>query len=165
MLHLSRRSVLAGGGVTLAVAGTVAWHMRGDAGAEQARVLYAQPLPKPERPLNVFHLGHSLVGRDMPAMLAQLAGIEHRYDSQLGWGTSLKQHWEPGEPINGFAEENDQTHYRDAKEAVGSGEYDAVVLTEMVDIVDAVRYHDSAHYLSRWAALAWSANPEVRIYL
>ncbi|MGJ8625636.1 MAG: hypothetical protein ACSHXB_01645 [Sulfitobacter sp.] len=165
MPQFSRRSVLIGGGVALAAAGTVAWRARKDAGAERARLLYADPLPKPNMPLNVFHLGHSLVGRDMPAMLAQLAGAGHRYDSQLGWGTSLKQHWEPSEAINGFAEENDHAQYRDAKEAVGSGEYDAVVLTEMVEIADAVRYHDTGDYLARWAGLAWGANPDTRIYL
>lgn len=64
---------------------------------EQLSALYATPLPQPSGPMSVFHLGHSLVGRDMPAMLAQLAGHDHA--SQLGWGTPLKAHWEPDEPI------------------------------------------------------------------
>jgi hypothetical protein len=45
------------------------------------------PLPAPKGPLKTYHLGHSLVGRDMPAMLAQLAG--HEYHSQLGWSKAL----------------------------------------------------------------------------
>ncbi|MFK7837221.1 MAG: hypothetical protein AB8B60_13465 [Sulfitobacter sp.] len=130
-----------------------------------AQTLYANPLPKPDGALNVFHLGHSLVGRDMPAMLAQLAGQGHRYDSQLGWGTSLKEHWEPDLPVNGFDVENDHPRFRPAKEAIGSGGYDSIVLTEMVEIADAIRYHDSAEYLARWAALAFEANPNARIYL
>ncbi len=134
-------------------------------GINAAETLYARPLPKPEGGQNVFHLGHSLVGRDMPAMVAQLAGEGHGYHSQLGWGTSLKEHWEPDLPVNGFEQENDHPHFRPAKEALGSGEYDAVVLTEMVEIADAIRYHDSADYLARWAGLAWDANPDVRIYL
>ncbi|MGJ8616306.1 MAG: hypothetical protein ACSHWS_05660 [Sulfitobacter sp.] len=165
MPHLTRRSAVAGLGLVLAGAGAVAWQSRGDVGADRARALYAQPLPAPDRALSVFHLGHSLVGRDMPSMLAQLAGGEHRYHSQLGWGTSLKQHWDPDETINGFAEENDHAAYRDAKQAIGSGGYDAVVLTEMVEIADAVRYHDSADYLAQWAGLARDANPNTRIYL
>ncbi len=32
-------------------------------------------------------------------------------------------------------------------------------------IRDAIRHHDSAEYLARWAALAHDANPETRIYL
>lgn len=134
-------------------------------GKARADALYATPLPEPSGALNVFHLGHSLVGRDMPAMLAQLAGNGHRYDSQLGWGTSLRAHWEPDVPINGFDAENDHPRYRDAREAIGSGDYDTVVLTEMVEIRDAIRYHDSAEYLARWAGRAWDANPDTRIYL
>ncbi|WP_146345837.1 hypothetical protein [Falsiphaeobacter marinintestinus] len=126
---------------------------------------YATSLPAPDRPLRVFHLGHSLVGRDMPAMLAQLAAPEHQYESQLGWGTSLKQHWEPGETINGFDAENDHPRYRDAKEAVSSGEYDAVILTEMVELKDAIKYHDSAKYLSKWADLARASSPTTQVYL
>ncbi len=127
--------------------------------------LYAAPLPAPEGPLAVYHLGHSLVGRDMPAMLAQLAPPGHRYDSQLGWGTSLREHWEPDVPINGFDSENAHPRYRPAREAVGSGDYDAVVLTEMVEINDALRYHKGARYLGRWADLARGAVPPPRVYL
>jgi len=115
--------------------------------------------------LRVYHLGHSLVGRDMPAMLAQLAGEGHGYEQQLGWGTSLKHHWEEDLPINGFERENDHPRYRDAKEALGSGDYDAVVLTEMVEIRDAIKYHDSGVYLPKWAELARQGNPKARVYV
>lgn len=126
--------------------------------------LYATPSPPPGEPLAVFHLGHSLVGRDMPAMLAQLAPPGHRYASQLGWGASLKAHWGDA-PINGFVQENDHPRFRDAAAAMDSGDYDAVVLTEMVEIRDAIRYHASADYLGRWARRAWSANPRAEVYL
>ncbi|TNF51926.1 MAG: hypothetical protein EP308_12315, partial [Burkholderiales bacterium] len=36
--------------------------------------MYAVPLTPPDKPLRVFHIGHSLVNRDMPVMLEQLAG-------------------------------------------------------------------------------------------
>jgi hypothetical protein len=132
---------------------------------EATASLYAAPLPAPPGPLRVFHLGHSLVGRDMPAMLAQLAGSGHRYESQLGWGTTLQAHWEPGVEIAGFAEENDHPRFRDAAEALASGDYDAVVVTEMVEIRDAIRYFESPAYLARWARRAWSGNPEARVFL
>ncbi|RKF16926.1 hypothetical protein D6850_05190 [Roseovarius spongiae] len=149
----------------LAVAGA-AWLLwpRGPS-AEEIAARYAAPLPAPEGPLRVYHLGHSLVGRDMPAMLAQLAGEGHRYESQLGWGASLRQHWEPDETINGFDAENDHPRHRPAREAVGSGDYDAVILTEMVEIKDAIKYHDSAQYLRKWADLARAADPAPRLYL
>jgi hypothetical protein len=97
----------------------------------------------------IYHLGHSLVGRDMPAMLAQLTGWEHH--SQLGWGASLMQHWQGDVP--GFAEENAHAAHRPAG-AIASGGYGALVLTEMVELKDAIRYHDSAEHLARWARRA-----------
>ncbi|WP_411889426.1 hypothetical protein [Yoonia sp. SDW83-1] len=127
--------------------------------------LYASPQPVPDGPQRVFHLGHSLVGRDMPAMLAQLAGDGHQYESQLGWGTPLKAHWEPDEQINGFDTENDHPRYRDAKQAVASGDYDAIILTEMVEVRDAIKYHDAPTYLHLWAKAGWDADPSVRVYL
>ena len=167
MKPATRRTALAGLGA-LALAAAAGQHLRTRdrrQGAAEAAALYAVPLNPPDAALNVYHLGHSLVGRDMPAMLAQLAGAGHRYHSQLGWGTSLRDHWEEDVPINGFAEENAHDRFRPAKQALASGSYDALVLTEMVEIRDAIRYHDAAAYLARWAGLAWDANPQTRIYL
>ena len=161
MSRLTRRIALAG--LAVAGAGAAFWWQRRQASAAAVQAAYAGPLSPPEGPLRTFHLGHSLVGRDMPAMLAQLA--DHTYESQLGWGTSLREHWEPDLAINGFDTENAHPRYRDARQAVGSGDYDALVMTEMVELRDAIRYHDSAKYLARWANLAHQAQPETRIYL
>ncbi|MEL0435762.1 hypothetical protein [Phycobacter sp. K97] len=123
------------------------------------------PLAAPDQPLNVYHLGHSLVGAVMPHMLAQLAPKGHIWNGQLGSGTALKQHWEPDETILDFDLVNQPPVWRDAKEAIGSGDYDAVVLTEMVELRDAVKYFGSAKYLRRWASLAREGSPDTRIYL
>lgn len=155
-------------GLPAAIAGlAAAWWLwpRPLADVAPTGLSHAAPLMPPDAPLAVYHLGHSLVGRDMPAMLAQLAGAGHRHDSQLGWGTSLRQHWEPDAPINGFAAENAHPRFRPAREAIGSGDYDAVILTEMVELRDAIRHHDSARYLARWAGLARGAAPQVRLFL
>jgi hypothetical protein len=123
---------------------------------------YQTPLPALVPPLKVYHLGHSLVGRDMPAMLAQM--VEgHEYSSQLGWGASLRNHWVGDIP--GFDTENITSSFQPAKPALESGQFDAVVLTEMVEIKDAIEYHDSAEYLALWAKLARAGNPDVRVYL
>lgn len=152
--------------VILALAGALWWWKSSPRKLSPAEVAQAYtPLPAPDGPLRVFHLGHSLVGRDMPAMLAQLADEGHSYDSQLGWGTSLREHWEPDLPINGFEAENAHPRFRPARDAVGSGAYDAVVLTEMVEIKDAVKYHKSGTYFPLWANLARQANPQARVYL
>lgn len=163
MARLSRRLTLTG--LALVAAGGAFWMMRRQSGKAEAEAFYAAPLPAPKGTLRVYHLGHSLVGRDMPAMLAQLADAGHHYDSQLGWGTSLKEHWEPDLPINGFDQENAHPRFRPATEAITSGTYDAVVLTEMVELRDAIKYHDSARYLGEWAKLVHAANPSARIYL
>lgn len=126
--------------------------------------LYDTPAPAPTKPQNVFHLGHSLVGPDMPVMLKQLAGEGHDYSSQLGWGTPLKAHWEPDEPINGFELRNMPSDYKDAKEAISSGNYNTLVLTEMVEIRAAIKYFDSAKYLREWVQLGRQSNPDMRIY-
>lgn len=167
-VRMGRRGALAGlAGFGLIWAGGLMgarWWQRRRVEAEAVAQLDA-PLSAPEAGLRVYHLGHSLVGRDMPAMLAQLAGAGHLHHSQLGWGASLRDHWEPEVPVRGFETENAHGAFRPAREAIGSGAYDAVVLTEMVEIRDAIRHHDSAAYLARWAALAHAANPDVRVYL
>lgn len=127
--------------------------------------LYDEPLAPPRQAISVYHLGHSLVGKDMPAMLAQLAGEGHGYGSQLGWGANLRQHWDPDVPVKGFEESNQHPEHRDPHEAMAAGDYDAVVLTEAVEIRQSIKYHDPQRYLHDWATAAWSGNPESRVYL
>ena len=126
---------------------------------------YLGKLAAPQLPLNVFHLGHSLVGRDMPAMVAQLAPEGHDYASQLGWGTPLRAHWYPDVSVNGFEAENAHSKFKPAREALSGGRYDAVVMTEMVELTDAIKYHDSPEYLANWATLIRGARPDARLYL
>lgn len=131
---------------------------------ESFEALYSSPAPAPDGARQVFHLGHSLVGRNMPAMLAQLAGNGHDYASQLGWGATLKSHWDPDVPINGFAAENAHDKYRDAHEALASQDYDALVLTEMVEIKDAIAYFESAAMLHHWTSSAQANGLPIYLY-
>ena len=132
---------------------------------DELRRLYDTPLPPPANPLRVFHIGHSLVNRDMPMMLEQLAGPGHDHRSQLGWGATLQSHWEADVPINGFEQENAHPRYQDALEAVRSGKFDVLILTEMVEIRDAIKYFNSPEYLRKWAREARTNRPDIRIYL
>lgn len=163
---MSKRLILILLAPVLVVLGALGLYARDPAplDAEAFEALYAAPAPLPDGPRHVFHIGHSLVGRDMPAMLAQLAGEGHDYASQLGWGATLKSHWDPDVPINGFAEENAHDKYRDAHEAVESGDYDALVLTEMVEIKDAIAYFDSSRMLHNWADKAHGLGLPVYFY-
>lgn len=127
--------------------------------------LYNDKLPSENHALRVYHLGHSLVGHDMPYMLKQLAGEKHQYHSQLGWGATLRSHWDPNVPINGFDRENDHDYYRDVFEAIESREYDAFVLTEMVEIKAAIKYHNSSKYFTNFAKKISTESPKSKIYL
>lgn len=152
----------------LAVLAVGYWQMKGQAeprhddGAD-VQAYYDAPRAQTQAPLRVYHLGHSLVGRDMPAMLAQMAG--HDYALQLGWGTALGEHFQGPQAINGFDAENATPHYRDAHEALASGEYDAFVMTEMVRLKDAILYKDSLTYARKWAAEAVAGNRDTEVFL
>lgn len=163
-MRQGKTSVLTGLALALVcgVAAVAFWRMQPPALSDTAfAARYATPLAAPDGVSSVYHLGHSLVGRDMPAMLAQFAG--HDYASQLGWGASLMGHWTGDVP--GFATENEHSRFRPATEAIDSGEYPIVVLTEMVEIRDAIRYFDSPRHLALWAQRVRKARPDTRIYL
>ncbi|MFN5996347.1 MAG: hypothetical protein ACK47C_11120 [Paracoccaceae bacterium] len=162
---MTRRKTIFGSLAAAFGGGGLYWLLTRAPSADAVRTqLTAKSVAAPQTPLNVFHLGHSLVNRDMPAMLAQLAPQGHTYDSQLGWGTTLQAHWGDA-PINGFEAENAHPRFRPALEAVQSGDYDAIVLTEMVEIRASIRYYDSPVYLARWVSEAVKARPDVRLYL
>ncbi len=150
---MQRRQVLAGMAAAAGLAGVAA--------LRPAAVPALPRLVPPVGPLTTYHLGHSLVGRDMPAMLAQMAG--HEQASQLGWGASLAQHRQGDVP--GFAVENAHPGHRPVAKALATGGYDALILTEMVELRDALRWHDSAAELAHWATLAKAANPAIRVFL
>lgn len=155
------RYLVIGAGLAALVALVLWWRMPRPLPAPMA--LPAPAALAPQQPAAVYHLGHSLVGRDMPAMLAQLMGPGYAHALQLGWGASLDQHWR-GE-VPGFAQENATPAFRPAREALQSGDYDAVVLTEMVELRDALRWHDAPRALADWARLARAGRPGVRVYL
>jgi len=163
---MKRGGILAAVMVLAVSAAGVFWWRGAIAGPDDAAMAarYATPLPPPEGPFAVYHIGHSLVNHDMPVMLAQLAGERHRYESQLGAATPMEAHWK-GENIDSFEVYNVPPHFRPAHEAVESGDYDAIVLTELVEIRTSLRRHDSPHYLALWAEKARAARPDVRIYL
>jgi len=160
LLHLPRRALLTLTAL-LPIGGLGVWMLGQQPDTRQV----APPLSPPQAPMRVYHLGHSLVGPDIPHLLAQFAGPGHRFNVQRGSGTSLRAHWEESEPILDFDQVNQPPVWRDPKEAFTAGDYDAIILTEMVELRDALRYFDAADYLHRWAHLARDGNPQVRIYL
>lgn len=129
---------------------------------------YDTPLSAPQGDLSVYYLGHSLIGPDIPAFVTQLAAARGHdtasYNSQLGWGASLRDHWDTERKIAGFDVMNTPPAHRAAREALESGEYDVLVLTEMIDLEAAIRWHDSGRFTAEWARLARAHAPDIRIY-
>lgn len=115
--------------------------------------------------LKIFHLGHSLVGRDMPAMLGQLAGAGHEYGAQLGWGTSIAQHLAGPAQVKGFDTENAHPHYVPLQAALHDPSFDILVLTESIDLRDAIIHHNSPDAVARLVSTARAANPALAIAL
>ncbi len=132
---------------------------------EEMAQYYGKPKEPRDAPLNVYHLGHSLVGRDMPVMLQQLAGASHSHASQLGGYATLQSHWEPDIPVRGFDKANQHDAYKDPKEALQTGAVDALVLTERIDLKKTIREANTPDYVARWAAMAWEENPETEVYV
>ncbi|MFN3274066.1 MAG: hypothetical protein ACK41U_05290 [Paracoccus sp. (in: a-proteobacteria)] len=158
---------LAMGSLLVAAAGLAAaaigWRRRQGALPPQMALAPRVVLSPPDSIGAVYHLGHSLVGRDMPAMLAQFGG--HGYASQLGWGTPLQTHWTEGEALPGYELHASGIPPAPARQALAADGFDVLVMTEMVEIRDSLRYFDSPYWLAEWAALARQGNPAIRIYL
>lgn len=131
---------------------------------ERLSKLYADRAPVPEGHVKIYHLGHSLVGRTMPVILQQLGGKNHEFASQLGWGATLQSHWDPDIPVNGFKEENQHPQFQEIHEAIAQGGTTAYVLTEMVEIKDAIKYFDSAKYLTEFTRKIKATSPQTPIY-
>jgi hypothetical protein len=150
--------------------GMAVWTLRAPAPLDVPERLahYDTPLAAPTGGLGTYYLGHSLIGPDIPAFVTQMAQAAGHdgafYNSQLGWGASLRNHWEPEHTIAGYDAMNQPPAYRPAKTALESGDYDVLVLTEMIDLEDAIRWHDSGRYTALWAQLARKHAPQIRIY-
>lgn len=125
----------------------------------------ASPRPPVKGPLRVFHLGHSLVGRTMPYMVAQLAGEGHDYGFQLGWGTTLSAHLAGPDEIHGFTEENASPHFVPLPVALADSDLNALVFTEMIGLEAAIRYYGSTEAVIELSRQARAANPDLELLL
>jgi hypothetical protein len=106
----------------------------------------AAPLPS----VRVLFVGHSLVNQDMPAMargVAASVGVDFTYDVQLIDGGSLEVNWNQAERATGVR----------AREALATGGYDTVVLTEAVNLDDHLRWSEPAVHTPR-AGTRWPAS-------
>ena len=86
--------------------------------------------------------------------------VKKRLKRLGGWLVNLT-----GCEIKGFDQENATPKYRDVHQALASRDYDAFVMTEMVRLSDAIKYHQTRDYAAKWAAEAAQADPDIQIFL
>ena len=89
--------------------------------------LYETPLEAPDEPLKVYHLGHSLVGQDMPGdACASWRATGTTSNSQLGWGSFMRRTLGAGmSRSTDLRKSNAHPQHRDPHEALAMGTYDA----------------------------------------
>lgn len=107
--------------------------------------------------VRVLFVGHSLVNQDMPAMARAVAasvGVDFTYDVQLIDGGSLEVNWNQAERSTGVR----------ARDALATGGYDTVVLTEAVNLDDHLRWSEPALHAARWYTLARRHRPDARLF-
>jgi hypothetical protein len=122
----------------------------------------------------VFYFGHSLVGRDLPVMIGSFAkarGKTWMSQGQIGWGTSLRAHYEwdgnfDKNAPNGFARDSQGRPFfaGEGKAQLQTGRYDAMVITESSGHVRG-NGDETVNYATRLVRLARKANPTIRVFL
>lgn len=112
---------------------------------------------RPVEQVRVLFVGHSLIGEEMPRMARDIAvslGVEWSHDFQLVDGGSLRVNWDEPELASGV----------DAATALATGGYDAIVLTEAVNLDDHLRWSQPADYAARYYGLARQHRPDIRLF-
>jgi hypothetical protein len=106
--------------------------------------------------LRILYVGHSLIGTEAPAMAGAVArslGIEWSHDVQLTDGGSLEVNWNRAQEAAGV----------NAAEALDTGDYDVVVLTEAVILDDHLRWSDSSGYADLFYQRALASRDDIRL--
>ena len=107
---------------------------------------------------SVFLIGHSLVNHDMPQMLAALAedaGITYSGGRQIINGANLQYQWNNSHDAEGT----------DAREALPTGDWDVLVMTEAVPLDNHLTWSDTHGFAAQFHDLAIAANPDTRTYI
>ncbi|MBX3272395.1 MAG: hypothetical protein KF729_19200 [Sandaracinaceae bacterium] len=121
----------------------------------------AGPPPDLEGPVDrarVFLIGHSLINHHMPAMLhalAQAAGLDYDFQTQIINGAPLRWNWD-----HSASGEGRHARPGDARAELPSGRFDVVVMTEGIPL-DA----DTVRAGGNFYQLAVQSNPSTRTFL
>jgi hypothetical protein len=141
-------------------------------------VLFNTPEPdptigQPVKSARVLFIGHSLVGSALPQMIGTFAAARaksYATHGQLGWGTSLKAHWEWDGAMNdaaplGFPRDNRAPFFAgEAKAQLDSGAYDVLVLIESTGHT-TIDVRETVAHATRFVERARKRNPSLRAYV
>ncbi|SET42479.1 hypothetical protein [Oceanicella actignis] len=108
--------------------------------------------------LSVMFVGHSLVARTLPDMLADALrafGLRARVDAQITNGAPLSWNWERAAEAEGA----------NARALLPAGGHEVLVLTEAQPLRAHLRWSDTARNIARFAALARQGRAHARVYL
>ena len=107
---------------------------------------------------DVFFIGHSLVNRDMPNMLeksVQSQGGQAGISYQIINGAPLSYNWDNAAQAEGMNFRN----------VITSGQYEVVVMTEAVPLLNHITYSQSNTNTANFYNLALSSNSQTQVYL
>jgi Ca2+-binding RTX toxin-like protein len=107
---------------------------------------------------NVLMIGHSLIGPTLPWLIdaaAAAQGGNGRVDAQIINGAPLIWQWENGASAQGV----------NARAVLPSGNYDVVVMTEAVPLLNHLTWSDTTTYVRNYYDLAVASNPDARVYV
>lgn len=107
---------------------------------------------------DVFMVGHSLVNRDMPTMLAALAidaGKAHARGEQIINGAPLRWNWDHSHDGEGL----------DARVELPTGNWNVLVLTEAVPLLNHLTWSGTYEYAGNFHQLALDGNPGTRTFI
>lgn len=105
----------------------------------------------------VLFIGHSLFGKTNPDMLADVLRTkvpEVQVDAQIINGAPLQWNWSHSSDAEGV----------DARTALPSGAFGAVILTEAIPLDAHLKWSATTENLLNFADLAWAARPDAQIF-
>ena len=118
------------------------------------------PTPAPKAPLSddIFYIGSNFVAQDMVKFVNEFV------DASGGTGEAVS-HFIPGAPIKYLWENDTVVQDGSALDALASGDYEVVVLTEAMPLRTHLQWSGTVEFATNFVDLARSGNPDVQVYI
>jgi hypothetical protein len=122
---------------------------------------------RPARAANVLHIGHSLMEKEMPQWVKNLADeaeIPHSYSYQLIIGSPLTYQWDIGEFDEEMQKGQKGRQGVSARASLATGKFDALVMCDATPVLTHLKW-GSLESAPKFYELALRSNPKTRVYL